>query len=68
MNENLKAIMSELDVQGLYRTIAELRQQVAELQRELAMRKLQQDAADRAVRLTNQRRHELACHKRSKKA
>jgi tRNA U54 and U55 pseudouridine synthase Pus10 len=66
MNENLKAIMSELDVQGLYRTIAELRQQVAELRKELVMRKLQQDAADRAARLINQRRHDLARHKRAK--
>lgn len=62
MNENLKAIMSELDVQGLYRTVAELRQQVADLQKELIMRKAQQDAA----RITNKRRHELASHRRTK--
>lgn len=56
------------EVQGLYRTIAELRQRVADLQNELSMRKMRQDVADRAARVTNQRRHELACHKRSKKA
>lgn len=56
MNENLKAIMSELDVQGLYRTVAELRQQVADLQKELIMRKVRQDAADRAARITSHRR------------
>lgn len=32
MNESLKATMSATDVQGLYRTIAELRQQLAALQ------------------------------------